>query len=268
MKRRMMAALLAAVMTATMAAGCGSGGSGSDGGSSDSGSTSSDSSSGEEAGGGEITLKVFSNLPDRKTGQLLLDVQMPLKNGIEVMQAAKNAGLDPVIVILSGHDEFKYAQQALRYGAKEYLLKPVRASDILKCLNQMADKYFDKGKEESGPEDAESSNYFIKMAKEYIAEHYTENISLVDAAEAAGISAGYLSTMFTQYLNCGFVDYLNQVRIERACCYLEQKCFKNYEVAFKVGFRDEKYFSKVFKKIMGMTPREYRNQKNTKRQNI
>lgn len=199
---------------------------------------------------------------------LLLDVQMPLKNGIEVMQAAKNAGLDPVIVILSGHDEFKYAQQALRYGAKEYLLKPVRASDILKCLNQMADKYFDKGKEESDPEDAESTNYFIKMAKEYIAEHYTENISLVDAAEAAGISAGYLSTMFTQYLDCGFVDYLNQVRIERACCYLEQKCFKNYEVAFKVGFRDEKYFSKVFKKIMGMTPREYRNQENTKRQNI
>lgn len=73
MKRRMMVALLAAVMTAAMAAGCGSGGSGSDGGSSDSGSTSSDSSSGEEAGGGEITLKVFSNLPDRKTGQGLVE---------------------------------------------------------------------------------------------------------------------------------------------------------------------------------------------------
>lgn len=73
MKRRMMAALLAAVMTAAMAAGCGSGGSGSDGGSSDSGSTSSDSGSGEEAGGGEITLKVFSNLPDRKTGQGLVE---------------------------------------------------------------------------------------------------------------------------------------------------------------------------------------------------
>lgn len=68
-----MAALLAAVMTAAMAAGCGSGGSGSDGGSSDSGSTSSDIGSGEEAGGGEITLKVFSNLPDRKTGQGLVE---------------------------------------------------------------------------------------------------------------------------------------------------------------------------------------------------
>lgn len=68
---------------------------------------------------------------------MLLDVQMPLKDGIEVMQAAKNAGLDPVIIILSGYDEFKYAQQAIRYGAKEYLLKPLRASDILECLDKM-----------------------------------------------------------------------------------------------------------------------------------
>ena len=65
--------------------------------------------------------------------------------------------------------------------------------------------------------------------------------------------------MFTQHEKCGFVDYLNKVRIERACCYLEQKELKNYEIAYKTGFRDEKYFSKVFKKIMGMTPREYRN---------
>lgn len=190
---------------------------------------------------------------------MLLDVQMPLKNGIDVMQAAKSAGLDPIIIILSGYDEFKYAQQAIRYGAKEYLLKPLRASDILKCLNDMADKYIGTFQKDTFIEETEQTNYFIEAAKEYIAEHYTENISLTDAAEAAGISSGYLSTMFTQHEKCGFVDYLNKVRIERACCYLEQQNLKNYEIAYKTGFRDEKYFSKVFKKFMGVTPREYRN---------
>lgn len=189
---------------------------------------------------------------------MLLDVQMPGKNGIEVMQAARNAGLNPIMIILSGYDEFKYAHQALRYGAKEYLLKPVRASDILKCLNQMVDKYIGVEEKEIVETSTEQSNYLIEAAKEYIAEHYMENLSLNEVAESAGITGGYLSTLFTRRLDCSFVDYLNQVRIERACCYLDQKCFKNYEVAFKVGFRDEKYFSKVFKKIMGMTPREYR----------
>ena len=61
-----------------------------------------------------------------------------------------------------------------------------------------------------------------------------------------------------QNIGCGFADVLNQVRVERACCYLEQHQLKNYEVAYKVGFNDEKYFSKVFKKMKGMTPKEYR----------
>lgn len=190
---------------------------------------------------------------------MLLDVQMPLKDGIEVMQAAKNAGLDPVIIILSGYDEFKYAQQAIRYGAKEYLLKPLRASDILECLDKMADKYIGAVEDDNSADEAEQPNYFIQAAKEYITEHCTENISLADVAEAAGISSGYLSTMFTQYEKCNFVDYLNKVRIEMACRYLEQKNLKNYEIAYKTGFRDEKYFSKVFKKIKGVAPREYRN---------
>lgn len=78
---------------------------------------------------------------------MLLDVQMPINNGIDVMRGAQKAGLHPVTVILSGYEEFQYAQQALRFGAKEYLLKPVRASDILRLLNELADTYI--GKEES-----------------------------------------------------------------------------------------------------------------------
>lgn len=98
----------------------------------------------------------------------------------------------------------------------------------------------------------------VTMAQEYIREHYTENLSLSQVAEKLGVSNGYLSTLLNQNMGCGFVDYLNQIRIDRACCYLRQSYLKNYEIAYKVGFQDEKYFSKVFKKVIGMTPKEYR----------
>lgn len=189
---------------------------------------------------------------------LLLDVQMPLKNGIDVMREADKAGLHPVTIILSGYDEFKYAQQAIKYGAKEYLLKPTRAADILACLNRLADEHFGKELCQTESDCEEQINYLIKEAQEYITEHYFEDITLSSVAECIGISGGYLSTLFMQQLGIGFVEYLHEIRIDRACSYLEQNYLKTYEIAYKVGFRDEKYFSRVFKKIKGMSPKEYR----------
>lgn len=203
--------------------------------------------------GQEAIEMIFRDKPDI----MLLDVQMPLKDGIEVMQEAKRAGILPCTLILSGYDEFRYCQQAIRFGAKDYLLKPVRSSDILKKLNEAADEVF--GVEKPVIEEAAGEkNRLVEMAKEYMVEHYFENLSLVDVAQKVGITAGYLSTLFSQKMDKGFVDYLNELRIDHACTYLQQNYLKTYEIAYKVGFNDEKYFSKVFKKITGQSPSEYR----------
>ncbi len=205
------------------------------------------------ANGQEALDIIFRDKPDI----LFLDVQMPLMDGIEVMQEAKRAGILPYTMILSGYDEFKYCQQALRLGAKEYLLKPVRSKDILQMVNRVADELFGAS-EDTQTESAGEKNHFVELAKEYVEEHYYKNIMLADVAQKVGISVGYLSTLFQRELSKGFVDYLNEIRIEHACTYLRQNYLKTYEIAYKVGFKDEKYFSKVFKKIKGQSPSEYR----------
>lgn len=187
---------------------------------------------------------------------MLLDVQMPLKDGIEVMQDASRADALPVTIILSGYDEFRYAQQAVRYGARDYLLKPTRSSDILKKINDVADEEF--GKEQTKEPVQEGKNYSIEFAKEYIEEHYFEPLTLNMVADKVGITPAYLSSIFSQHMGVTLIDYLNEIRIEHACVYLKQNYFKTYEVAYKVGFRDEKYFSKVFRKVKGMSPSEYK----------
>ena len=191
-----------------------------------------------------------------KPDLMLLDVQMPLKDGIEVMQDARRADALPVTIILSGYDEFRYAQQAVRYGARDYLLKPTRSSDILKKINDIADEEF--GAEQTEPEVREGKNYSIELAKDYIEDHYFEPLTLNMVADKVGITPAYLSSLFSQHMGVTLIDYLNEVRIDHACVYLKQNYFKTYEIAYKVGYRDEKYFSKVFRKVKGMTPSEYK----------
>lgn len=208
----------------------------------------------EAADGQEALELLLKHQPD----MMLLDVQMPLKNGLDVMKEADKAGIHPITIILSGYDEFRYAQQAVRFGAKDYLLKPVRAYDILKLLNELADTYIGKEERKETQQGEDLTNHFVYAAREYMEEHYAEDLTLTGVAEHVGVSSGYPSMMFPQTLGCGFVDYLNQVRIDHACLYLQQNFLKNYEIAYRVGFRDEKYFSRVFKKLKGMSPREYR----------
>jgi len=196
---------------------------------------------------------IFRHEPDI----MLMDVQIPLKNGLEVMREAKKSGVLPKTIILSGYDEFSYAQQAVRYGAIDYLLKPSRSSDILKKLNEVADDLFGISRKEIASS-AEGRNGLVEQAKEFMEEHYFENLTLQMVADKIGITSGYLSTLFTLNIGCGFVDYLNEIRMNHACAYLKQNYFKTYEIAFKVGFKDEKYFSKVFKKIIGKSPSEYK----------
>lgn len=205
-------------------------------------------SSGEEA----IDI-IFRDKPDI----MILDMQMPIRDGIEVMREAESAGVLPYTLVLSGYDEFRYCQQALRLGAKDYLLKPVRSSDILKMLLDAADELFGADVPQVDSE-ADEKNRLVEKAREYIVEHYFEKISLTDVADKIGVTPGYLSTLFQKQLDKGFVDYLNEVRIDRACTYLQQNYLKTYEIAYRVGFNDEKYFSKVFKKIMGCSPAAYR----------
>lgn len=205
------------------------------------------------ANGQEASELIFRYKPDI----MLLDVQMPLKDGIEVMQEAKKSGILPDTIILSGYDDFRYAQQAVRCGAKDYLLKPSRSTDILKKIEEIADLRVGIPAQEEQT-DRKDRNSIVETAKSYIDENYDKDLTLLEVAEKVGITPGYLSTLFAKKLDCGFVDYLNQIRIEHACIYLMQNYFKTYEIAYKVGFHDEKYFSRVFRRVTGLSPSEYR----------
>jgi len=98
----------------------------------------------------------------------------------------------------------------------------------------------------------------IRIVKRYIREHYQEDISLPVLAELVNISPVYLSRLFKKEEGINFVDYLNQYRIEAAKKLLQDIRYNIIEVAHLSGFHNTKYFSKIFKKAVGITPSEYR----------
>jgi two-component system response regulator YesN len=101
-------------------------------------------------------------------------------------------------------------------------------------------------------------NSTLQKAIDYICLNYSESITLNEVAEHTYVSIYYLSRMFTKELGKNYVDYLNEVRIEKAKEYLRDSCYKTYEIAELVGIKDAHYFSKLFKKYTGVTPSEYK----------
>lgn len=98
----------------------------------------------------------------------------------------------------------------------------------------------------------------IRIVKRYIREHYQEDISLSMLAELVNISPVYLSRLFKKEEGINFLDYLNQYRIEVSKKLLQDIHCNIIEVAGLSGFHNTKYFSKMFKKAVGITPSEYR----------
>lgn len=98
----------------------------------------------------------------------------------------------------------------------------------------------------------------IKQAIAYINENYTERITLQSVSEAVFLSSSYLSHLFFRESGIYFTDYLELVRIQGACYLLEKEDMLIRDISEAVGFSSQAYFSRSFKKMMGVSPAEYR----------
>ena len=108
-------------------------------------------------------------------------------------------------------------------------------------------------------ENQRQSGGIVESALQYIDQNYSdENISLNAVAMAINVSTNYLSAVFSQKMGRSFVEYLTQKRMSHAKQLLRQTSKRTSEIAADVGYRDPRYFSFVFKKTQGCTPREFR----------
>ena len=98
----------------------------------------------------------------------------------------------------------------------------------------------------------------IYLVKQYINENYAKSVTLEDASRQIGFSSPYLSSLFKKETGKNFSEYLSEVRIKNAKKLLKNPDLTSLEIAQAVGYADEKYFFRVFKKYTGLTPKEFK----------
>ena len=172
--------------------------------------------------------------------------------GLELCEKIVDMNPEQYIVIISGYNEFEFAQEAISYGVKGYLLKPITTEKLEAVLNK-AQRHFESINKSPvnsvAMPDPIWENELIVKAKEYIWNNYKKPISLVEVAQELSVSANYLSTLFRQELGQSYINYLTTLRMEKAVEDINAHPRKKiYEVVEAVGYVSVKHFIHVFKK--------------------
>ena len=201
---------------------------------------------------------------------IISDIRMPEIDGLTMIAAIKSEFPFTQISILTGFRDFEYAKRAITLGVSRFLLKPSKLDEVEEAIEAMVGKLNELSKThpeitEEGEtvdrdfEDSPANSFIVNNALDYIKEHYAEKIKLVDVADKIYVSQWHLSKLINKYTGSNFSEILNGIRIEKAKNLLKDPALKIYEVAEQVGCSDINYFSRIFKKLEGISANEYRN---------
>ena len=211
-------------------------------------------------------LEIFASSNGRNASQIcdevkpdiaLLDIEMPGMNGIELAKYIKEKYADCIIIFITAYDRFDYAIEAMHIKAFDYLLKPWKEERLCELINTAIENVRSMQKTDGIVHSQKD------VIKDYIDRNYKKDISAKDVAGILGYSDVYFSKVFKQLFDDNFINYLTKIRIDRAKVLLKDISFNIKEVGKSVGYADSNYFTKVFKRSIGMSPSEYRNRHNT-----
>ena len=202
----------------------------------------------------------------------ILDIEMPGMNGLDAAAEIKKYNPESSVVFLTAFDEFNYAKRAIEIRALDYLLKPGSDEDLVNVIEEAfhicdRNSSIDGGWKEKAyahPADQDENdappNVFVGQVQEYIETHYKEDIALLDVAGVFGYSDVYFCKLFKQNFGKNFITFLNEFRMNKAKELLANPAINIKDISLLAGYRDANYFTRVFKRMVGKTPSEYRNE--------
>jgi YesN/AraC family two-component response regulator len=213
--------------------------------------------------------EAISILVKRKIHLLITDISMPEINGIDMLKNLKEQQQNPVVIIISAYSEFEYAQEAIRLGVLNYLLKPLSKRKLIEAVEQAVEVQAKREREgkihkfiderlvvvKAGERKEDSP---IQKAMSFIDEHLDEQLTLKDVANFVHLNPSYFSVLFKEQANMTFSEYVTRSRLQKAKNLLIVSNLSVADISEEVGYSTSKYFIKLFKEYEGQTPSQYR----------
>lgn len=202
-------------------------------------------------------LEAYTQLRDnlKQVDLLITDIRMPKMSGLELVQKLHKLRPDLLCAILTGFSEFRYAKTAIDLGVVSYLLKPVETQELKKLLERLV--LTDKNVQSA----ASITNAGLSRETLYMKREVETNYKDFDMEKVVTelqLSRDYLFRLYKRETGRNLMDYLLDIRIQKAKELLMQTGkYKIYEISEMVGYPDYAYFSKLFKKQTGVSPKSF-----------
>lgn len=194
---------------------------------------------------------------------LITDIRMPMMDGIELLEKVHLSHPTTKLLITSGFSDFEYAKQAISLQVSAYLLKPVDTDELYETLFRIKTQ-LEMEKEAYNSifnlsENCTTPEHVVEILKEYLIHNYNTDINLNLIASSINYSSNYLSKIFFQKYGNTPSKYIISLRMQKA----QNLLIHNLELSIKqigeiIGYHDQAYFSRIFKKQLGVSPFDYR----------
>ena len=209
-------------------------------------------------------MELLSTIPFQL---MISDIEMPGGSGLELIREAKALNPDIICIFYTAHPDFSYCQEALKLGAMDFAVKPIPYTEMEEILRKALDAVRkNKNSKEleniwenlTKPEsEAESP---VDIVKKLIEQNISAEISRDELAAAVYMNPDYLTRLFRKETGMSISDYIIDKRLSLAKHMLKNTDMSIVDISEKTGFSYSSYFVRLFKKKVGITPQQYREQ--------
>ncbi len=212
------------------------------------------------------TLAAFEEIFLKEKPEIVIsDVRFPSGTSCELCQKLYESHPSTKFIVLSGYDDFTYVKAALGYKAVDYLLKPVDKGELNDTIRKAMEEWKDISEQKTAVKEQkeekrgmENGEQIIRRIMEEVQKDCTKRFSLRTFSEQYHISEAYLSNLFAKVAGVSLMNYIMKIRVEKSVDLMLQTKMKINDIAEAVGYEDTRYFTRVFKKVTGKTPSDFR----------